>query len=64
MRQGNWRTAKHRASDEIEFCQRSKKYRTKYFAALKQLFAKEGEANESEVDKGIQAESSDTNRTL
>jgi hypothetical protein len=61
---GSWRAQKYRGNDEIEFCQRSKKYRTKYFAALKQLFATEGEANESEVDKGVQVNGTDTNREV
>jgi hypothetical protein len=43
---------------KIEFCHRSKKYRTKYFSALKELFAtaKEGEANEIKEDGEVPTE--------
>ncbi len=33
---------------QIEFCQRSRKYKTKYFAALKQLFGEAKDGQESE----------------
>lgn len=62
MRYGARRPQTRRGDSEIEFSQRSKKYRTKYMSALKQLFstAKEGTEDEGEVSKGFQAKGSDT----